>query len=89
VSVRDREAPGSNPGPPTKIQIRFRRRGSWRQGAGSQPDHNFPDRYEIGIFRLLRRLPMITCRGVHEVEALTTPTPSYTAKVNCRRGRRV
>ena len=40
-TVRDREAPGSNPGPPTKIRIRFRHHGQSRKGAGSQPDHNF------------------------------------------------
>ena len=40
-TVRDREAPGSNPGPPTKIRIRSRRRAWCWEGAGSQPYHNF------------------------------------------------
>jgi hypothetical protein len=64
--VRDREAPGSNPGPPTKIRIRFRRCGSCRLGAGSQPDHNFPDPYNFGVFRSccwLGSPRSSTCRG--------------------------
>ncbi len=40
-TVRDREAPGSNPGPPTKIRIRSGRHGWWWAGAVSQPYHNF------------------------------------------------
>src|SRR5439155_21345986 len=35
----DREAPGSNPGPPTKIRIRRWLHGWCARGAGSQPYH--------------------------------------------------
>jgi hypothetical protein len=41
TTVRDREAPGSNPGPPTKIRTQSWRHGLCQHGAGSQPDHNF------------------------------------------------
>jgi DNA mismatch endonuclease, patch repair protein len=45
-TVRDREAPGSNPGPPTKIRIRSGRQVQRRELAGSQPDHKFPEQRE-------------------------------------------
>ena len=47
-TVRDREAPGSNPGPPTKIRIRSRRHGWCREGAVSQPYHHFQKDATVG-----------------------------------------
>jgi hypothetical protein len=42
---RDRDAPGSNPGPPTKSEYDHQRYGPRSQGGGSQPDHNFLERH--------------------------------------------
>src|SRR5712692_343505 len=54
TTVRDREAPGSNPGPPTKIRIRSRRHGPCSYGDGSQLDHNFQRRCAYLVTPLVR-----------------------------------
>ena len=43
--IRDREAPGSNPGPPTKFCIQNRRFLASYRADGAQPGHRFAGNY--------------------------------------------
>jgi hypothetical protein len=44
-TVRDREAPGSNPGPPTIFVFKIRCSRAAPESDGAQPGHNFVGNY--------------------------------------------
>ena len=52
TTVRDREAPGSNPGPPDQFRIQNRRFESLSRVTATPPCHIFPESYRNPGVRL-------------------------------------